>query len=221
LVPEAGKFQVADFFTPADQNTLSVDDLDLGSSPALLLPDQLVGPYIHLLATGGKDGRIWLLNRDNLGGYHTNDTGAVQVIPQVGSDILFGGGTYWNGNLYFQEVGGYLNQFTLANGKMPASPSASSEVEASGFPNSLAAVSASGTSNGILWTVETDASGTGPAILHAYKATDAADEIYNSTQAPSQRDRAGTAVKFVVPTVANGKVFVGAQGELDIYGLLQ
>jgi hypothetical protein len=214
----SGKFQVMDYFTPANQNTLAVDDLDLGSSPALLLPDQ-PGAHAHLLATGGKDGRIWLLNRDNLGGYQTNDAGAVQVIPQMGSDILFGGGSYWNGNLYFQETGDTLNQFALDNGMMPASPTSSS-ASGFGYPSSPAAVSSNGTSNGVLWFLESDSYSQGPAILHAYDPTDVSNEIYNSTQAPNNRDRAGIAVKFAVPTVANGKVYVGTSTEVDVYGLL-
>jgi hypothetical protein len=196
---------------------MAENDLDLGSSPALILPDQ-PGPYAHLLATGGKDGRVWILNRDNLGQLQTNDAGAVQVIPGL-SDSLFGGGTYWNGNLYVQEVGDYLNQFPLQDGV--AQFPTPSESEFGGFPNSPPAVSADGTSNAVLWLVQSSAYGSGrPAILHAFDANNVANELYNSSQAPNRTDQAGPAVKFVVPTVANGKVYVGAAGEVDVYGLL-
>jgi hypothetical protein len=212
---QSGQFQVLDYFTPNDEITIAIDDLDLGSSPATILPDQ-PGPYPHLLATGGKDGRIWLLNRDNLGQFQTNDAGAVQIIPE--SDNLFGGGTYWNGNLYFQEVGDYLNQFPLQNGIAQTPTSSSLEIA---FPNPQPVVSSNGTGSGVLWLVEADGFATsGPAILHAYDATDVSNEIYNSTQAANQRDQAGPAVKFVVPTVVNGKVYVGAAGEVDVYGVL-
>jgi len=213
---QSGQFQVLDYFTPADQLTMAENDLDLGSSPALILPDQ-PGPYAHLLATGGKDGRVWILNRDNLGHLQTNDAGAVQVIPGL-SDKLFGGGTYWNGNLYVQEVGDFLHQFPLQNG-MAQSPTPSAFQI--GYPNAPPAVSANGTSNAILWLVQSDAyqSG-GPAVLRAFDATDVGSEIYNSSQAPNRTDQAGPAVKFVVPTVANGKVYVGAAGEVDVYGVL-
>ncbi|HMD85557.1 MAG TPA: pyrrolo-quinoline quinone [Terriglobia bacterium] len=213
---QSGKFQVMDYFTPANQAVLSEEDLDLGSSPAMILPDQ-PGPNPHLLATGGKDGRIWLVNRDNLGHLQANDGGAVQVIPD-GSDGLFGGGTYWNGNLYVQEKGDFLKQFPLQNGMAQSPTSSAFQV---GYPNPAPVVSANGTNNAVLWLVEADAFRTGgPAVLRAFDASDVTNEIYDSTQAPNQRDQAGPAVKFVVPTIANGKVYVGAAGEVDVYGLL-
>ncbi len=217
LQVQSGQFQVLDYFTPANQATLAEEDLDLGSSPALILPDQ-PGPNPHLLATGGKDGRIWLINRDNLGQIQTNDAGAVQVIPD-GSDLLFGGGTYWNGNLYVQEVGDFLKQFPLLNGLAQSATNSDFQI---GYPNPAPAVSANGTSNAVLWIVEADDFQTGgPAVLRAFAANDVSNtELYDSTQAPNRRDQAGRAVKFVVPTIANGKVYVGAAGEVDVYGLL-
>jgi hypothetical protein len=213
----SGHFKVLDYFTPADQAVLDYQDLDLGSSPALILPDQ-PGPHPHLLSTAGKDGRIWLLNRDNLGKYTKSDTGALQVITD-GSDGLFGGLGYWNGNLYVQEDGDYLKQYTLDNGTAP--PPTTSADEFGGFPSSPPAISANGTSNGVLWLVRTDGyNNHEPAVLHAFQATDVSNEIYNSTQAPNNHDQAGPAVKFAVPTVANGKVYVGTASEVDVFGLL-
>jgi hypothetical protein len=213
----SGQFKVLDYFTPADQESLDEVDLDLGSSPAMILP-ALSGTSLNLLATGGKDGRIWVLNRDNLGKYTTNDTGAVQVISD-GSDSLFGGLSYWNGNLYVQEVGDYLKQYTFDGGTAP--PPTTSEDEYGGFPSSPPAISANGTSNGVLWLVRTDAfNNNAPAVLHAFQAAGVSNELYNSTQAPNNQDQAGAAVKFVVPTVANGKVYVGTASEVDVFGLL-
>jgi hypothetical protein len=214
---QSGQFHVVDYFTPFNQQTLSAEDLDLGSSHALLLPDQ-PGAHPHLLATGGKDGRVWILNRDNLGHIQTNDAGAVQIIPGL-SDLLFGGATFWNGNLYLQEVGDFLFQFPMQNGTVQT-PISSPE-QFGGYPDSPAVVTSNGTSNGVLWFVQTTAGGSGGrAILRAYDATNIADELYSSAQAANGSDQMGPAVKFVVPTVANGKVYVGASGELDVYGLL-
>jgi hypothetical protein len=213
------QFQVLDYFTPANQATLQSQDLDLGSSPALLLPTQS-GPYPNLLAIGGKDGRIWLLNRDNLGQYQTNDTGAVEVIPEVGSDSLFGGMTYWNDNIYVQEDGSYLDQLALSNGTVPQSPTYVSEAELAGFPNPLPVVSSNGTTNGVLWLVVKD-TGTGLATLWAFDPTDVSNTLlYDSLQAANNRDLEGTFVKFAVPTVANGKVYVATATEVDVFGLL-
>lgn len=212
------QFQVLDYFTPADQATMQADDLDLGSSPALLLPTQS-GTYPDLLAVAGKDGRIWLLNRDNLGKYQTNDVGAVELIPES-SDSLFGGLTYWNGNIYVQERGSNLDQFALTNGTIPQTPTYSSEDEFGNFPNPLPVVSSNGTTNGVLWLIWNDTS-TGLAVLYAFDPTNVSNTLlYDSLQAASNRDQEGTFVKFAVPTVANGKVYVGTATEVDVFGLL-
>lgn len=211
---QSGQFTVVDYFTPYNQSVLEANDLDLGSSPALIFPDQS-GPYPHLLATGGKDGRVWILNRDNLGQIQANDAGAVQVIPD-GSDHLFGGGSYWNGHFYLQEVGDFLDQFPLQNGTAQTPSTSTFQI---GYPDAPPAISSNGTSNAIVWLVKaTGASSGAAAVLYAFDATDVASELYNSGQTPT--DQAGPAVKFVFPTVANGKVYVGTAKEVDVYGLL-
>ena len=219
---QSGQLKVLDYFTPFDQAALDAEDLDLGSSPALILPDQS-GPYPHLLAMGGKDGRIWLLNRDNLGSFTSGDTGAAQLIPGTYTSPLFGGGAYWNGNLYFHEVADNLNQFPLQNGR--AQTPTPSESEFGGFPNSPPAVSAHGTSNGVLWLIHFRISGqpcpAGSAVLYAFDATNVASHLYNSCGSTNyQRDQAGAAVKFAVPTIVNGKVYMGTASEVDVFGLL-
>jgi hypothetical protein len=216
LQMQSGQFQVQDYFTPANEASLASADNDFGSGPALILPDQ-PGPYPHLLATAGKDERLFILNRDSLGHQQAGDAGAVQVIQNFAGQ-LFAGGTYWNGNLYIQAMDDFLQQFPLENG-MAQSPTLAALQ--TGFPNVVPSVSANGISNAILWAVQSDAYSTGgPAVLHAFDATNVANELYNSSQAPNLRDQAGPAVKFVVPTVANGKVYVGTDGEVDVYGLL-
>jgi hypothetical protein len=216
LQMQSGQFQVQDYFTPANQANLSSADNDFGSGPALILPDQ-PGPYPHLLATAGKDERLFILNRDSLGHQQAGDAGAVQVIQNFGGQ-LFAGGTYWNGNLYIQAVDDFPQQFPLENGTAQSPILAALQT---GFPNVVPSVSANGTSNAILWAVQTDAYNmAGPAVLHAFDATNVANELYNSGQAPALRDQAGPAVKFVVPMIANGKVYVGTDGEVDVYGLL-
>lgn len=214
---KSGQFQVLDYFTPFNQATLTMEDLDLGSSPALLLPDQ-PGAHVHLIATGGKDGRVWILNRDNLGHLQTNDAGALQIISSL-SDGLFGGLTYWNGNLYVHEIGDFVFQFPLQNGV--AQTPVSSADQFGGYPDSATAVSSDGTNNGVLWLIRSNAYGAGGReVLHAFSANNIANEIYSSDQVANGSDQAGPAVKFAYPTVANGKVYVPAAGELDVYGLL-
>ena len=126
---------------------------------------------------------------------------------------------YWNGRVYFWGSGDALKQFTLSQGRLSGSAVAKSSVTSS-FPGVSPVVSSNGTSAGILWAVRTDGySANNPAILYAFDATNVSTHLYDSTQ-NAARDSAGKAVKFVVPVVTNGKVYVGTQSEVDVYGLL-
>ncbi len=210
-------FQVMDEWTPFDTSTLSSKDFDQGSGGVLVLPDQ-PGSHVHELIQVGKNGRIELLDRDNLGGYNSSSNNVVQEI----SDNHYGlwaTPAYWNGNVYFWASGLQMHQFQLSNGMLGATPFANSAMY-SGYPGPSPMISANGTSNAILWAIRADAFGTaGPAVLLAYDATNVAKLLYASSQ-NTARDAAGPAVKFSVPTVANGKVFLGTQNEVDVYGLL-
>ncbi len=220
---------VTDSFTPFNQDTLNQQDQDVSASGLMLLPDQTSG-LTHLLISGGKEGRIYLLNRDNMGLFCSGcstDTNAVQSVFVGGEHD--GTPAFWQNRLYFMSAGFPLQLFTFdpVQQLLSASP-ASQSSESFIFPGPVPAVSASGATNGILWAIDANAfglpqgrsNGTGPAILHAYDATNLATELWNSTQAASNRDTAGFAVKFTVPTVANGKVYVGTRTEVDVYGLL-
>jgi len=83
---------------------------------------------------------------------------------------------------------------------------------------STPSLSADGDSNAILWII-TDYKNDKHAVLHALNPYDIGTELYSSNMMPD-RDTAGLGVKFVVPTIADGLVFVGAQNEVDMYGLL-
>lgn len=219
----------SDWFTPFNQSDLEGADRDLGSSGVVLLPDQASGTA-HLLVTGGKEGRLYLLNRDSMGHYcdscssSSGDTNTVQSFSATSA--LFGTPAFWNNGLY---VGGLSDQllvytFNSSTGKFETSPSSQTSNTFS-FPGVTPSISSQGTSNGIVWALDTSQYGVpknsgGPAVLHAYDATDLATELWNSTQAANNRDRAGNAVKFAVPTVANGKVYVGTRSTVDVYGVL-
>jgi len=229
--PLNGALPVADDFTAFNQSTLNKGDVDVGSGGLVLLPDLPAGsPHQQLLVQAGKEGRIYLLDRNDLGQYcsvcSTVDTQTVQELPGalVG---LWGMPTYWNGSVYFAAasdtgLNDSLKAFSFnANGSgllstVPTSLSAN----IFRFPGSVSSVSSSGTSNGIIWTL--DNSNYGPACcqaLYAYDATNLANQLYNSNQ-NSLRDSPGGAVKFSIPTVANGMVYVGSKGSLSGYGLL-
>jgi hypothetical protein len=218
--PSGGSFTVADYFTPDNQSTLDGGDIDQGSGGPVLLPDQTVGaPHLHLLAQSGKDGTLYLINRDAMGKYNPNsNNAAVQSIP--GSN----GGTWsspawWNNTLY---VGGQLDNlkafsFDVSTGKFIASPSSQTSTFFN-FPGPTPSISANGNSNAILWAIEARPINANLyAVLHAYDATNLATELFNSTQ--GRGNGAGAAVKFAVPTIANGKVYVGTVNRLEVYGL--
>ncbi len=209
---------LSDYFTPWDQQTLDNNDSDFGSGGAILLPDQPGTTYPHLLIQVGKEGTIDLVNRDNMGHFHSgNDSQIVQTIPfAIGS--LFGSPATWNNMVYFGGSYDVLRSFSfdpnaerLSRG--PTSPASFN------FPGSTPSISSNGTNNGILWIIQNDTYGGGNAVLHAYDATNIGTELYNSEQ-NSGRDRVGLAIKFTVPTIADGQVFVGAENRVVMYGLL-
>jgi len=217
----SGGLHVQDFFTPSNKDMLNSADADHGAGGAAVLIDPSSSPVPHLLIGGGKSGTLFLINRDNMGQYNTNSNNVVQSLS-VGNGI-FATPAFWNNNLYIAGVGGTLQQYALdtSTGQFAISHSSSNSF---GFPGATPSVSSSGANNGIVWALDNSqycteqSPGCGPAVLHAYDATNVgATELWNS--AASGNDDAGNAVKFTVPTVANGKVYVGTRTELSVYGL--
>jgi hypothetical protein len=213
---------VADYFTPWDQLTLDDGNTDVSSGGLVLLPDQTGSQYPHLLVQVGKEGTIDLINRDNMGHYNSSgDTQIVQTLPFIIGGV-FGGPAFWNNNAYFGGLHDYLKAFSFnPQTELLSTAPTSQSPEQFNFPGPTPAVSSNGASNGIVWIIETDNyRNGGNAVLRAYNANNLSSELYNSQQ-NSGRDQAGLAVKFAVPTVADGHVFVGAQNQVAMYGLLQ
>ena len=217
---------VADYFTPYNQLALGGpgNDADLGSSGLVLLPDQ-PGGNPHLLVGGGKEGKVYLLNRDQFttNNNHYNSTSSfdhvVQTLPVSAAGRLTSTPTFLNGWVYF---GGWPNGgsqtvkgFALNNGVFGSS-AASSGSRTLSFPGLTPAASANGTNNGIIWGLKMGS----PGILFACNATNLTTEIYNTTQAASNRDGLTNGIKFTVPIIANGKVYVGSQFSVYAFGLL-
>lgn len=212
-----GGLLISDEWSPFDSDKLSAADQDQTSGGALLLPDQ-AGAYVHELVQVGKNGRIEVLDRDSLGGFNTSRNDIPQEIPGQVSG-LWSTPAYWNGMVYFWGSGDHLKQFTVSAGLLSSTPVARGSVE-SGFPGSSPVVSSNGSTAGIVWTIRSDGYyGGGPALLYAYDATNVGTLLYSSAQNAS-RDIAGKAVKMAVPLVVNGKVYVGTQAEVDVYGEL-
>lgn len=211
---------LTDYFTPWNQQTLDYYDTDLGAGGVTLLPDQPGSHYPHLLVQVGKEGTIDLVDRDNMGHFNpANDDQIVQTLPFIIGGI-WGSPAFWNNNAYFGGQYDHLKAFAYdPNAQQLSTGPTSQSTEAYNFPGPTPAVSSNGTSNGIVWVIETDNYGGGSAVLRAYNAGDLSVELYNSQQ-NSGRDDAGSAVKFTVPTVADGHVFVGAENQVSMYGLL-
>jgi hypothetical protein len=216
-----GGLTVVDYFAPYNRAALSAVNGDLGSGGPLLLPDQPTSP-IHLLVGGGKDGTVFLLNRDNLGGFNPNNNNqVVQSLPNIFGQI-HGLPAYWQSNVYFVAVSDVPKAFLLYNGQLTVTPVAAAPEKIYGYPGATPTISANGATNGILWALRTGQykqNPPGPAGLGAYDAANISRILYTSSQAGT-RDKAGPAVKFTVPTVANGKVYVGTQNQVNVYGLL-
>jgi hypothetical protein len=230
---------VSSWFAPADQGTDDSADRDFGAGGSAVVLNLPAGSPQHLVVGGGKDGTLYLLNGDAMGGYvaNGNDANARQFFP-LGHPI-FATGAFWNNTFYIAGLHGPLNAFAFDPGTGMFNPTATSQSQGIfGFPGSTPSVSALGTGNGIVWSLDNgqyctkgSRAGCGPAVLHAHSAGNLGTELWNSSLVPA--DAAGNAVKFTVPTVANGKVYVGDRGnntggadnssstpgQIDVYGL--
>jgi hypothetical protein len=213
-------FTVNDYFTPWDEQTLDDNDTDVASGGLLLLPDQPGLPYPHLLVQVGKEGTIDLVNRDNMGHWQSgSDSQIVQTLPYAIGGV-WGAPAFWNNNLYF---GGWFDNFKAfsydPHRQLLSSTPTSQSPEEFHYPGPTPSISSNGVNNGIVWVIQSDNQNNLFAVLRAYLAHNLNIELYNSEQNPG-RDRAGLAVKFAVPTVADGHVFVGAQDQVAMYGIL-
>jgi hypothetical protein len=214
-----GGLNVTDYFTPYNALKMSGGDLDLGSGGPMLLPYQTGATNPYLAVGAGKEGSIFLLNRNNMG--HFNPQNNSQIVEEITGAFnghgLYSTPAYWQGNVYFWGAGDVLRVFQMSGGLLGQTPLLTSTVALRG-PGATPVISSNGAADGIVWALDTSMASTGSAVLHALNAQ-TGTEIYNSSQAGS-RDQAGNALHFAVPTVANGKVYVGTASEVDVYGLL-
>jgi chitodextrinase len=216
---------ITDYFTPFNQAALNAANHDLGSGGLLLIPDQ-PGAHPHEMISSGKDGAIYLVDRDSLGHYNGTSNTNIQTLqnifpngsPEPGN---FSSPVYFNGYVFFGPTGDSIQAFKLTNGLLPTSATLRSTAV---FPvrGTPMTVSSNGASNGILWAVQPSGS-SAPGTLRAYDPTGSMNgvlkEIYDSDQAGS-RDTLDPGAKFSIPVVANGKVFVIGSSQLTVYGLL-
>ena len=224
LATGGGSLSVADYFALSNTNFESNTDMDLGSGGIMLLPDltDAGGTTRHLAVGAGKDGNIYVVNRDAMGHFSRNGNNIWQQLTQVLGNSLSGGSSggvwstpaYFNGNVYYGATGGHLTAFTISGAKLSATP-ASASIPSFFYPGTSPVISANGTNNGIVWAHQN----TSPAVLYAFDATNTAHQLYDSSQAGG-RDDFGPGNKFITPMVADGKVFVGTTNGVAVFGLL-
>jgi hypothetical protein len=217
---------VTDSFTPFNEATLNSQDLDLGSGGLVLLPPQS-GLHPNLLVGAGKEGRVYLVDRSNMGGFDSSGDMVLQTIPNaVGASgchaataigCAFDTPAYWQNKIYFAGHNDTLKAFQLKSGLLVTTPISRSKATF-GTLGAVPTISANGATNGIVWVLDTSALPNGQAVLRAYNANNLTSELYDSNQAGTA-DQPGPAVRFTVPTVANGKVYVATQTRLSVYGL--
>ncbi|MDB6066991.1 MAG: hypothetical protein JWR26_3199, partial [Pedosphaera sp.] len=224
FTPTNGLPKLVDYFSPHDEAALSGGDSDFGSGAAIVLPDSAGSvAHPHLLVAAGKGGRIYLIDRDNMGKFNaTADTNVVQVLQNGlsagGQNGSYATPAFFNNTLYYIGMNDTLRAFPMSGGLISTAAPTQGPNTYGDKGSTSPTISANGTSNAIVWAMENDAyASSGPGVLHAYNATNVAVELYNSNQLLN-RDNPGGAIKFTLPSVANGKVYVGAQYTFSVYG---
>jgi hypothetical protein len=218
LATSSGALAVVDYFAMYNEVSESTADLDLGSGGAMLLPDltDSGGTVRHLMVGAGKDGNLYVVDRDSMGRFSVSGNNIWQELSGVLGGGIWSTPAWFNGTLFYGPSGGSLLAFTAAAARFPGSASSQSPVRFP-YPGTAPAVSANGSANGIVWAHENGSL----AVLHAYDAGNLAHELYNSSQAANGRDHFGAGNKFITTIVINGKVYVGTTTGVGVFGLVQ
>jgi hypothetical protein len=220
---------LADYFTPHDWKLLDNQDADLGSGGTLLLPDAVSGGK-HLIVETGKTGRLYLINRDNMGTFNARYDHIEQIVTLAGAGTTPG---VW-GNPAFLQDGSDTGLIFYWGSSSPGkafritkgviSPVTASQTAVSfGFPGSQPSISSNGTdgSTAVMWALRSDNYGSaGPEVLYAYNAEDLTKLLWTSADVTGRDAIGGSSVKFTFPIVTNGHVYAQSNGSLAVYGLL-
>jgi hypothetical protein len=217
IAPSSGTLAVSDYFTMSGEFAESSDDIDLGSGGVMLLPDmtEANGTVRQLAVGAGKDGNMYIVDRNNMGKFTSVGNNIWQQLSGVLGGGVWSTPAYFNFGIYYGPQDGPLMAFSVTNALLSNSPTSQSSTHFTN-PGTFPVVSANGAANAIVWAYEN----TSPAVLHAYAATNLATELYNSNQASNGRDEFGAGNKNIVPVVADGKVFVATTNSVAVFGLL-
>jgi len=217
ISPASAGLAVLDYWTMFNEIAESKIDQDLGSGGLMLLPDMkdANSTVRHLAIGAGKDSNIYVVDRDSMGKFNANLNKNYQTLSGALPGGIWSTPAFFNNLIYYGSPSSQLKAFAVCLATVTATP-ASQSVEGYPYPGTAPSVSANGTTNGIVWAHYN----TNPAVLRAYDALDLSNEIYNSTQAAGNRDQFGAGNRFITPTVADGKVFVGTTNSVAVFGLL-
>lgn len=217
-----------DFFTPSTQATLASTDMDFGSGGLVVLPDSMGNTaHPHLVVATDKTGVFWLVDRDNPGRYLTGTGGTDGNVQKLSAGLLanqyfFSTPAIFGSTMYM--IPNTIDTYSISNAHITAGAVSTDVFSQQGATPSI---SAQGSNNGILWAIDNGNNGAtfsntnpgtlGAAILRAYDAGNVSTRLFSSDA--NTADACGNAVKFTVPTVANGKVYVGGNQQVTVYGL--
>jgi len=212
-----GTLQVTDYFDMDNTVAESNGDVDLGSGGPMLLPDQTdsTGVVRQLAVGAGKDGHLYVVNRSNMGKFSVSNNAIWEDMPGALPGGIWATPAYFQGTVYYGDVGGTLKAFGIQQALLGKTPTSQTSTTFA-YPGTAPAVSANGSSDGIVWAVQNSQ----PAVLHGFDAANLATELYNSNQAANGRDHFGAGNKFMTPSIANGKVYVGTPTGVAVFGLL-
>jgi hypothetical protein len=217
LAVSGGPPTVADYFALTNGVAESSNDQDLGSGGIMLLPDltDSGGTVRHLVVGAGKDGNMYVVNRDSMGKFSASTNNIWQELDGSLPNGVWSTPAYFNNVVYYGPNKGTLRAFSISDAQLSSSAVAQTSTSFV-YPGTSPVISANGTANGIVWAYENAT----PAVLHAYNAANLT-ELYNSNQAANGRDNFGNGNRFIAPSVADGKVFVATTASVGVFGLLQ
>jgi hypothetical protein len=219
LSTAGSRLTLADYFTMYDTDRESDADRDLGAGGALVLPDMtdVDGQVKHLAIGAGKDMNVYLVDRDNMGKFNPqNDAAIYQELVGALPGGIWSMPAYFNGRIYYGAAGSPIRAFQFSNAVLSLTPVSQTSTEFP-HPGTTPSISANGSKDAIVWALEYNT----PAVLHAYSADNLANELYNTNESANGRDQFGSGSKFMVPTIVNGKVYVGTPNGIAAFGLLR
>src|SRR5882757_790467 len=203
----SGNLDLVDWFIPGSVAFLNDHDLDLSGGAPVILPHQ-DGPFPHVMVVAGKQGTIYVLNRDNLGMYAPNDTQIIQELVGILPDkSMRGSPVYWNDRMYFSAKNDPLKMFSVSGGMLSTAPIVQTIQRLTGAH--APSISANGKKDGILWVFN-------GGQIYAYDAM-TLKLLYSSHQ--MSRDFLPSISHFVTQTVADGRLYLATRTTLEVFGL--